>query len=81
MKRGLPWALGLVLCVLVAGVAYVIYRNAVPYQEVIDHGPSPRPWPTLTWPPSSFCSSADSRSSTPMAWKYCRPWSPTAKPC
>lgn len=41
MKRGLPWALGLVLCVLVAGVAYVIYRNAVPYQEVIDHGPSP----------------------------------------
>lgn len=41
MKQPLLWTLGLVLSLVIASVGYFLYRNAVPYQEVIDHGPSP----------------------------------------
>lgn len=48
-------ALGALLAGLLAAVAVYLYLQATPYTETIDHGPSPKPGPTRTWPPSTFC--------------------------
>ncbi|MBV6750549.1 DUF4350 domain-containing protein [Pseudomonas chlororaphis] len=41
MNRRLSWLIGLALLVVLAGIGLYLYHKAIPYTEVIDHGPSP----------------------------------------
>ncbi len=41
MSRRLSWLIGLALLALLAGAGLYLYHKAIPYSEVIDHGPSP----------------------------------------
>lgn len=41
MRRPLLILLSLLLCTLLGALGYYLYLNATPYQEIIDHGPSP----------------------------------------
>lgn len=41
MKRYLWGALALLLVLILGASGYYLYRQATPYQEMVDHGPSP----------------------------------------
>lgn len=74
MSRHAGWLIGAVLAALVCAFGLYLYTKAEPYEEVVEHGPSLKPRPILTWPPNFSCASGVSTSSTPTAWTCCPPW-------
>jgi hypothetical protein len=52
MNRPLLWLL--LACLLGAGGLYA-WSKAIPYDEVVDHGPSPEALANPTSPPNTFC--------------------------
>ncbi len=81
MSRHAGWLIGAVLAAVVCVFGFYLYSKAVPYEEVVEHGPSPQAQANPYLAAELFLRQRGSTSSTPTAWKCCPHWSHASTAC